>query len=216
MTALEPAAFYDDLVADIERRRAAASAQEASFGAGRPLSEPEVVEWLRFQTWYERQAANFIGAWLSDVPEDDAFHLLCRQVHDEARHHKMFSACLARRGVGMDDWRPEPEWVRWVQEFYPAGSDTLERIAAHNITGEIGAMQAFEDLRPRLPADVQDTIDKVAPDEAFHVNLGRSLVLRYATTEDAQTRVRRRALGAFALELEGRVAFERRASMVAA
>jgi hypothetical protein len=157
---VDPRSFYDGLVAEIEARRDAASPAEASFGAQRPLSEPEVIEWLRFQTWYERQAAGFIGAWLAGVAEDDVFHLLSRQVNDEARHHRLFLSCLRRRGTGMAGWQPEPEWVAWVQEFYPAGADTLERVAAHNITGEIGAMQAFEDLRPRLPGDVQAVIDR--------------------------------------------------------
>lgn len=210
VAAPEARQFYEDLVAEIETRRCAASPAEASFGAQQPLSEQEVVEWLRFQTWYEREAAGFIGGWLADVDEDDAFHLLSRQVHDEARHHKLFLACLHRRGTDMGDWCPEPEWVEWVQGWYPAGADTLERVAAHNIAGELGAMQAFEDLRPRLPADVQDVIDKVTPDEVFHVHLGRSIVSKYATSEEAQRRVRARALGAFELELKGRVAFARR------
>jgi hypothetical protein len=214
--ATDPLAFYDGLVAELDARRGAASAAEASFGAKRPLSEPEVIEWLRFQTWYEREAAGFIGAWLGDMGEDDAFHLLSRQVHDEARHHKLFLSCLKRRGAGMAGWEPEPEWIAWVQGFYPAGADTLERVAAHNITGEIGAMQAFDDLRPRLPPDVRAVIDKVTPDEQFHVNLGRSIVVRYATTAEAQARVRERALGAFECELQGRVAFDRRARQLAA
>lgn len=207
---MDPSDFYDALLVELESRRAAADGAEASFGAGRPMAEPEVIEWLRFQAWYERQAASFIGAWLADVPEDDVFHLLSRQVHDEARHHKLFLSCLHRRGTDMGDWIPEPEWVAWVQEFYPAGGDTLERIAAHNITGELGAMQAFEDLRPRLPDDVRDVIDRVTPDEIFHVRLGRTVVKKYATSTDAQARVRHRAIGAFELELAGRVAFERR------
>ena len=215
LAALDPKDFYDALVREIDERRGGLSDAEASFGAGRPLSEPEVIEWLRFQTWYEREAANFIGRWLADVPENDAFHLLCRQVADEGRHHKMFLTCLERRGTDMGDWQPEPEWVEWVQGYYPQGNDTLERVAAHNITGEIGAMQAFADLYPRLPADVQATIDKVSPDEKFHVHLGRSIVLRYATTNDAQRRVYDRAMGAFALEQKGRIAFERRAQTFA-
>jgi hypothetical protein len=213
-TALDPKVFYTSLLDELAERRSLVTAAEASFGAGRPLSEPEVVEWLRFQTWYEREAAGFIGAWLGDVSEDDAFHLLSRQVADEARHHKLFLACLQRRGTDMADWQPEPEWVAWVQEYYPAGSDTLERVAAHNIAGELGAMQAFDDLYPRMPADVQATIDKVKPDELFHVQLGRSVVLRHATTADAQRRVRERALGAFELEQRGRTAFERRAQSI--
>jgi hypothetical protein len=210
-TAVSAKDFYVALTAELEARRADASGAEASFGANRALSEAEVVEWLRFQAWYEREAAGFIGAWLADVHEDDAFHGLCRQVADEGRHHKLFLACLERRGLGMEGWEPEPEYVAWVQDFYPAGADTLERVAAHNVAGETGAIQGFDDLYPRLPADVQTTIDKVKPDERFHVQLGRSIIVRYATTPDAQARVRARTMAAFELEQQGRIAYDRRA-----
>ncbi len=213
---LDPKAFYRALVDEIEERRAAGSPEVQSFGAQRPLDEAEVIEWLRFQTWYEREAANFIGAWLADIPEDDAFHLLARQVNDEARHHKLFLARLHARDTDMGDWAPEPEWVTWIQQWYPAGDDTLERVAAHNITGELGAIQAFEDLSPRLPDDVQEVIRQIEPDEKFHVSLGRTLVHKYAVTADAQRRVADRALGAFECEQQGRIAFERRAQQLAA
>lgn len=213
---LDPKEFYRALVEEIERRRGEASPEVQSFGAQRALDEAEVIEWLRFQTWYEREAANFIGAWLADVPEDDAFHLLARQVNDEARHHKLFLARLHSRNTDMGDWEPEPEWVEWIQQWYPAGDDTLERVAAHNITGELGAIQAFEDLSPRLPEDVREVIRQIGPDEKFHVSLGRTLVHKYATTGDAQRRVADRALGAFECEQRGRIAFERRARQLAA
>ena len=108
------------------------------------------------------------------------------------------------------DWVPEPEWIAWVAEFYPAGNDTLERVAAHNITGELGAAQGMEDLLPRVPPNVQKAIGKILPDERFHIALGRTTVLRYATTADAQRRVRERVMGAFALERAGRAAYDRR------
>lgn len=38
------------------------------------------LEWLCFQAWYEREAASFIGAWLRDVPEPDAFSGLTKHV----------------------------------------------------------------------------------------------------------------------------------------
>jgi hypothetical protein len=97
-----------------------------------------------------------------------------------------------------------------VSQFYRAGNDTLERIAAHNIAGEIGAMQAFETLMPRVPESTRRLLRKVTPDERFHVSLGRVVVQRYAVMADTQARVRARVMGAFELELAGRAAFERR------
>lgn len=208
--ALDPDAFYDQLVAELHARRATVSAAEQAFGADRPMMGAELLEWLCFQAWYEREAAAFIGAWLRDVPEQDAFYGLTKQVADEGTHFHLFTRHLEALGGSLDTWVPEPEWVEWVQVFYPAGRDTLERVAAHNIAGELGAVNAFEGLLPRLPADTVAVLEKVIPDERFHVALGRMVVTRYATTAEAQARVRARVEEAFRLEQLGRLAFERR------
>jgi hypothetical protein len=214
--ALDPTAFYESLVGELAAARAALPADEASFGAHKPLDTAELVEWLKFQAWYELQAAHFIGAWLSETPETEIFCALARQVHDEARHYKIVMSQLEALGETMEDWVPEPEWVAWVAEFYPAGNDTLERVAAHNITGELGAAQGMEDLLPRVPPSVQKAIGRILPDERFHIALGRTTVLRYATTADAQRRVRERVMDAFALERAGRAAYDRRIAALSA
>jgi hypothetical protein len=203
-------AFYDSLVEGIAAERAALPAEEASFFT-RPMSERELVEWLCFQAYYERAAAVFIGRWLADTPELDAFALLARQVRDEARHYQLLMRLLARRGVdSLSGWRPEPEWEEWIDAWYPSGGDTIERVAAHNITGEIGAREAMVAVRPRLPADVQATLGRILPDEQFHVRLGKAVVDRYCRGDDAQARVRERVARTFVLEQAGRAAYNRR------
>lgn len=209
-------AFYDSLLAELAALREGSSEVEKSFGGTRPLSQVELIEWLKFQCWYEREAAGFIGSWLRDTPEPEAFFGLCRQVADEGRHWKLITSHLESLGTSMAGWEPEPEWIAWVREFYASGDDTLERIAAHNITGEIGVMNAFEGLLPRLPEDTRRVMDKIIPDEAFHIALGRMVVSRYATTPDAQARVRARVLQAFALEQRGRAAYDRRLQRLSA
>ena len=203
-------AFYDGLVSGLHEARAALPPDEASF-FNRPMSEPELVEWLCFQAYYERRAAEFIGRWLADTPEPDAFTLLARQVRDEARHYQLLMRALDRRGVrSLDNWRPEPEWEEWIDVWYPSGADTLERIAAHNITGEIGATDAFVAIRPRLPADVAQVVDRIMPDEQFHVRLGRTIVNRYCRDDSERERVAYRVRRTFELEQAGRAAYNRR------
>jgi hypothetical protein len=207
---MTPGEFYDTLVAGLTHARGALPTEEATF-FNRPLDDRELVEWLCFQAWYEHQAAGFIGRWLADTPQDDAFTLLARQVRDEARHYQLLMRALARRGVtSLDRWKPEPEWEAWVEQWYPSGVDTLERVAAHNITGEIGARDAFLAIRPRLPADVVATVDRILPDEEFHLRLGRTVVTRYCTTPDARERVTARVWRTFELEQAGRAAYNRR------
>jgi hypothetical protein len=207
--ASEPS-LYDELVAELDARRAALDADEASF-FNRPMSERELVEFLSFQAYYELRAAQFIGRWLGDTPEPDAFVLLAQQVEDEAMHHEYCMRALARRGItSLDGWRPEPEWEEWIDVWYPSGADTLERVAAHNLAGELGACQAFVEIKPRLPDDVQKTFERIIPDEHFHMRVGRQVIERYATTPDAVERVRHRVLHTFELEQAGRLAYNRR------
>lgn len=144
--------FWDEMVEHIEQRRAATvDPEEASF-FNRPLSEHELVEWLSFQAYYELRACQFIGGWLATTPETDAMVLLAQQVEDEGNHYEYCMRALARRGVtSLDNWTPEPEWEEWIDGWYPSGADTIERVAAHNLTGELGACQAFLQISPRLP-----------------------------------------------------------------
>jgi hypothetical protein len=215
--ALAPKPFYDGLIAELDARRAAIAPAKQSFGPPRKLSRTELVEWLKFQAWYELEAAGFIGSWLDGaVDQPVAFQGLARQVADEARHYRLFLRHLESFGGTLEGWVPEPEWVAWVSEFYRAGNDTIERVAAHNITGELGAMQAFESLLPRVPDATKRLLRKVMPDERFHAALGRTVVQRYATTVEAQARVRHRVLRAFELEQAGRAAYERRMAALAA
>jgi hypothetical protein len=202
--------FYDGLVASIDAARAELPDDEATF-FNRPMSEPELVEWLCFQAYYEKRAAEFIGRWLADTPEQDAFTLLARQVRDEARHYQLLMRALDRRGVpSLDRWKPEPEWEEWIDGWYPTGADTIERVAAHNVTGEIGAANAMVAVMPRLPEDVGSAVRKILPDEQFHMRLGRTVLARYCVTDEARERVVARARRTFELEQAGRAAYNRR------
>jgi len=208
-TETEPT-FYDSLVTELDERRALLEGDAASF-FNRPMGEQELIEYLSFQAYYELRAAQFIGRWLSDTPERDAFVLLAQQVEDEANHYEYCMRALTRRGVtSIDTWKPEPEWEEWIDVWYPSGADTIERVAAHNLTGEMGACQAFLEIKPRLPVDVQKTFDRIIPDEQFHMRLGRQVIEKYCTNDDARARVRHRVLHTFELEQAGRVAYNRR------
>ena len=102
--------FYEQLVGDLTARREALSEAEKSFGGFAPLGREELIEWLQFQCWYEREAAGFIGSWLRDTPEDEVFVGLCRQVADEGKHFKLLHSHLQSLGASMEGWKPEPEW----------------------------------------------------------------------------------------------------------
>jgi rubrerythrin len=207
----EAQARYDELIRDLERQRDELDAEEGGTFFNRPMSEPELIEYLCFQAYYEKRAAEFIGRWLADTPERDAFVMLAQQVEDEANHYEYCMRALARRGVtSLDGWTPEPEWEEWLDVWYPSGTDTIERVAAHNVTGESGACQAFLEVRPRLPGDVQKIFDRIIPDEQFHLHLGKQVLVTYCRDDEDWERVRGRAQRTFELEQAGRIAYNRR------
>lgn len=205
-----PSSFYDDIVHTLEQRRSELASDEASF-FNREMSEAELKEYLSFQAYYEMRAAQFIARWLSDTPERDAFVLLAQQVEDEALHYEYCLRALSKLGVdSIDGWEPEPEWVEWIDVWYPSGDTTIERVASHNVTGELGACQAFLEVKPRLPEFVQKTFDRIIPDEQFHMKIGRTVLERYCVTEEQQEKVRDRVMHTFELEQAGRAAYNRR------
>ena len=152
---MTPTEFYEDLTADIDARRSALSDDEGATFFNRPMTDEELVEWLSFQAYYELAACRFIGSWLADTPERDVMVMLAQQVEDEGLHYEYCMRLLEKRGVtSLDHWTPEPEWVAWIDEWYPSGNDTIERVAAHNFTGELGACDAFLTVKDRVPEDV--------------------------------------------------------------
>lgn len=203
--------FADEVVKELGRMRAALQDDSEKSFFNRPMTEQELIEWLSFQAYYELQACKFIGGWLAHTPERDALVMLAQQVEDEALHYEYCMRALERRGVtSLDNWTPEPEWREWIEGWYPSGVDTIERVAGHNLTGELGACDAFHDIKPRVPDDVVKTLDRIIPDELFHMKIGRTVVNRYALTEDQKARVRARAVTTFEFEQAGRAAYNRR------
>ncbi len=207
----DPTSFYDTLVDELETMRAALPPEEGGSFFNRPMTERELIEWLSFQAYYELRAAQFIGRWLADTPERDAFVLLAQQVEDEALHYEYCMRALDRRGIAsIEGWKPEPEWEEWIDGWYPSGADTIERVASHNLAGELGACNAFVDIRSRVPDDVVKTLDRIIPDEHFHMRIANTVIDAYAVDADQQHRVRMRVRRTFELEQAGRVAYNRR------
>ena len=129
--------FYDGLITSIEESQANAPSEAATFFASGEFSEGQLIEFLKFQAYYERSAA-------------------------------------------------------------------------HNVTGELGAYKSFEQVYDLVPKFVQETIDRIIPDEKFHMKLGKQCIKKYCITEDQQQRVRKRVDHTLVLQQRARTAFNRR------
>lgn len=203
--------FYDGLIASIEASQANAPSEAATFFASGEFSEGQLIEFLKFQAYYERSAAEFIAGWLPHTPEIDIFGMLAQQIRDEAVHYQLHMKSLSKFGIHtLEDYALEPEWVAWIDEWYPTGDDTIERVAAHNVTGELGAYKSFEEVYDLVPPFVQKTIDRIIPDEKFHMKLGKHCIKKYCITAEQRQRVRDRVEHTLVLQQRARSAFNRR------
>lgn len=208
--AKDPSVLYDDLALTLTARREALTNARHIATSGQPLIWAELVEWLRFQCWYQQEEASFIRSWLVEAAGTDIFPALCRKASEDSSHLPLLEEHLTSLGAPMDDWSPEPEWINWISEFYAGGVDILERVIAHNLTGERSNMDALEQLLPHVPASTRSVVNQILPDPAQHTTIGRMAMGEYASTPERQAHIHAWVMRSFELEQKARLAFDRR------
>jgi uncharacterized ferritin-like protein (DUF455 family) len=163
--------------------------------------EPEVagdlnvVNLLKVALRNEVEATEIAARWLVTTDDLEVKLALARQVGDEARHYRLIADRL--RQLGVDPGRIDPLAKGWGPLFRYLDSleTTVARVAAGQFTREAIAVvknrqfiafceRAGDGETARLYRDV------IEPDERFHHDLGRRLLLRLATTPEAQASAR--------------------------
>ena len=150
----------------------------------------------------EIEATEIAARWL--VATDDARVKLAfaRQVGDEAKHYRLIAERLRSLGVDVSTLDPLAGGYGPLFKYLDTLTSTVERVAAGQFTREAIAVvknRQFIEFCERVgdretAALYHDTIE---PDERYHHELGRRLLLRLATTPEAQgaaTRAARRTL----------------------
>jgi hypothetical protein len=177
-----------DLLDELGRKSAAGEAGEA-------LS---VAQLLKVALRNEYEAADLAAAWMADTPELDAKLALARQCGDEAKHYRWIEERLTSMGVDLTAFDPAAPGPSPLLVHLRGLKGTVERAAAGQFTREALAVvrndvfAAFCDER----GDHETAAlyrDRIQPDERHHHELGRRLLLRYATTAEAQARAREAA-----------------------
>lgn len=216
------AAFVQAIEAELNAHRdraLTAAPDESAFATPAqppaPWPQARVIEWLSFQTYYEYQAMRFISKWLQTTPETDVMVLLCQQIADEANHFNWLNQHLEALGGSLAQWQPLPEMVAWVETYYGSLPNTIARLAAHNLAGESGACRSFTSILPFLPPPLQKTMQRIMPDEQFHLRLGRNLLKQHCVTAEQQAQARHYALETVALEARAIQAFNRKLAAIA-
>jgi len=166
----------------------------------RPEAEGEltVVNLLKIALKNEIEATEIAARWLVATDEVDVKLAFARQVGDEAKHYRMIAERLRELGVDPKGLTPLAKGWGPLFQFLDTLPTTVERVAAGQFTREAIAVvknRQFIEFCDRVedPRTASLYRDVIEPDERYHHELGRTLLLRLATTASAQDAARRAA-----------------------
>jgi uncharacterized ferritin-like protein (DUF455 family) len=141
----------------------------------------------------EIEATEIAARWL--VATDDARVKLAfaRQAGDEAKHFRLIADRLKELGFDPDALDPLAGGFGPLFKYLDSLTTTVERVAAGQFTREAIAVvknRQFIEFCERVGDKATAALyrDVIEPDERYHHELGRSLLLRLAGTDDAQER----------------------------
>ena len=169
-----------------------------------------VVNLLKVALKNEIEATEIAARWLVGSAELDVKLALARQVGDESKHYRLVAERLSELGFDARSFDPLAKGYGPLFHYLDGLHTTVERVAAGQFTREAIAIVknrqfiefcevAGDEATARL---YRETIE---PDERHHHDLGRRLLLRYASTPESQEAARRAARRTLELaeELQG-------------
>jgi len=150
-----------------------------------------VLNLLKVALRNEIEATEIAARWLVTTDDVDVKLALARQVGDEAKHYRMIAERL--RGLGFDarSFDPLAKGYGPLFQYLDTLKSTVERVAAGQFTREaIAVVKNRQFIEFCEHAGDRETAamyrDVIEPDERYHHDLGRTLLLRLATTPEAQ------------------------------
>jgi 1,2-phenylacetyl-CoA epoxidase catalytic subunit len=158
----------------------------------------------------EIEATEIAARWLVTTTDVEVKMAFARQAGDEAKHYRMIAERLGELGFDARSFDPLAQGFGPLFKYLDSLPTTVERVAAGQFTREAVAVvknrqfiEFCERAGDRLTATLYREI--IEPDERFHHQLGRSLLLKLATTPETQEAARRASARTLALaeELQG-------------
>ncbi len=150
----------------------------------------------------EIEATEIAARWLVATDDVRVKMAFARQAGDEAKHFRMIADRLKELGFDPDGMDPLAGGFGPLFKYLDSLTTTVERVAAGQFTREAIAVvknRQFIEFCDRVGDKVTAALyrDVIEPDERYHHELGRSLLLRLAISDEAQagaTRAARRTL----------------------
>ncbi len=160
--------------------------------------ELTVVNLLKVALKNEIEATEIAARWLVTTDDLEVKLALARQVGDEARHYRLVAERLRALGFDPRGFDPLARGYGALFDYLATLRTTVERVAAGQFTREaIAIVKNRQFIAFCEAAGDRETAalyrDVIEPDERHHHELGRTLLLRLATTDEAQAAARRAA-----------------------
>jgi len=157
-----------------------------------------VVNLLKVALKNEVEATEIAARWLTTTADVEVKMAFARQAGDEARHYRMIAERLGELGFDARGFDPLAKGYGPLFAYLDTLTSTVERVAAGQFTREAIAVvknRQFIEFCERAGDRGTATLyrDVIEPDERFHHQLGRTLLLRAAVSAEDQGRARRAA-----------------------
>jgi 1,2-phenylacetyl-CoA epoxidase catalytic subunit len=150
-----------------------------------------VANLLKVALRNELEATEIAARWLVTTDDVPVKLALARQVGDEAKHYRLVAERLGALGIDPASVDPLAGGYGPLFKYLDTLATTVERVAAGQFTREAIAVvknrqfiEFCERVGDKPTADLYRTT--IEPDERYHHELGRRLLLRLATTPEAQ------------------------------
>src|SRR5262245_17980303 len=139
----------------------------------------------------EIEATEIAARWLVTTHELDVKLAFARQVGDEAKHYRMIAERLRTLGFDPRSFDPLAKGYGPLFDYLDTLGTTVERVAAGQFTREaIAVVKNRQFIEFCEAAGDRETAamyrDVIEPDERYHHELGRTLLLRLASTPEVQ------------------------------
>lgn len=185
---LTPEAFVAELAAENERALARIG---AAASAGEPGPDVSIPKLLTLALKNEIEATECAAAWLPTTPEVSVKLALARQAGDEAKHYRLIAKRLGELGVDVTKHDPLANGRSPLLQWLLGLEGTVARVAAGQFTREGLALVRNEAFikycrQEEDHATAMLYAETIQPDETHHHELGRTLLLELATTDEAQ------------------------------
>jgi uncharacterized ferritin-like protein (DUF455 family) len=199
----------EEFVKDLDERNQAVLRRLEPEATLRPevSGDLNVLNLLKVALKNEIEATEIAARWLVTTDDVEVKMAFARQAGDEAKHYRMISERLRGLGFAATTFNPLAKGYGLLFNYLDTLKSTVERVAAGQFTREAIAVvknRQFIEFCERAGDKVTATLyrDVIEPDERFHHELGRTLLLRAATTVEAQELARQAAAKTLALAEE--------------